>query len=280
MSRKATKSSFDRDVPMIPEETIEACRSAIGRTREVSDSLAPEPSAKLATLIGRRPGIHLPLGWHWAYFNPAVPPEKVGHDGHEALGPFLPDVPLPRRMWAAGDIEVFNPLRTGTTAIRHSLIEDVVFKEGRTGPLCFVTVCHEIEQYGLALRERQTIVYRQPGQPEPALRAPGDPVPDGYRLLPDTTLLAYSAITQNGHRIHWDRAFCRDVENYPGLVVHGPLLATLLADRLAPAPAPGRFTYRATAPVFETSPFRIESDANEARIVRSDGATAMTASLS
>lgn len=265
---------------MIPAETIEACKAAIGRTRAVSDSVSPEPAAKLATLLGRRPGIHLPLCWHWAYFNPAIPPEQVGHDGHERLGLFLPDVPLPRRMWAAGDIEVFNPLRTGTTATRHSLIEDVVFKEGRTGDLCFVTVRHEVEQYGLAIRERQTIVYREAGQPEAALRTANDPVPHGYRTVEDTTLLAYSAITQNGHRIHWDRAFCRDIENYPGLVVHGPLLATLLADTLSPVPAPGRFTYRAMAPVFETSPFRIEKEGEEARIERSDGQTAMMATLS
>lgn len=261
---------------MISSETIDACRAFIGRTREVSDSLAPEPAAKLGTLLGRKPGTHLPVCWHWAYFNLAIPPENVGHDGHERLGLFLPEVPLPRRMWAAGDIELHAPLKLGTPAVQFSTVEDVVFKEGRTGDLCFVTVLHEIDQNGPALRERQTIVYRQPGQPEAALRAPNDPIPDGYRTVPDTTLLAYSAVTQNGHRIHWDRDFCRDVENYPDLVVHGPLLATLLAGALAPDPAPGRFTYRATAPVFTTSPFRVRA---EGRIERADGATAMEATF-
>ena len=126
-------------------------------------------------------------------------------------------------------------------------------------------------------RETQTVVYRDRGLAVSALRDAGDPVPEGHRVVPDTTLVAYSAITQNGHRIHWDRDFCRDVEGYPGLVVHGPLLATFLADTLIPAPKPCRFTYRATAPVFETSPFRIIATGAEARIERSDGATAMEA---
>ena len=183
-------------------------------------------------------------------------------------------------MWAAGDIEALTPLKLGVPANRLSAIEDVEFKDGRTGDLCFVTVRHEIEQGKVAIREKQTIVYRHPGQPEAALRASGDPVPEGYRTVPDTTLVAYSAITQNGHRIHWDRDFCRDVENYPDLVVHGPLLATLLADTFVPEPVPCRFTYRATAPVFETSPFCVKRAGDVARIERSDGVTAMEARLS
>lgn len=260
---------------MIDAATIERCRAFIGRTREVSDSLAREPAEKLATLLGADLAEHLPLCWHWAYFNPAIAPENVGHDGHEKLGLFLPDVPLPRRMWAAGDIEVLSPLRLGTPATRRTTIRDVAFKEGRTGDLCFVSLMHDIVQEQPAIRETQTIVYRNPGQPEPALRKPDDPVPDGFQTVSDTTLVAYSAITQNGHRIHWDREFCRSVEVYPGLVVHGPFLATLLAGALVPVPGPCRFTYRATAPVFETSPFRVVTEGSHARIERSDGATAM-----
>ncbi len=245
----------------------------------MSDSLAPEPAGKLATILGHEPGALLPLCWHWAYFNLAVPPADVGHDGHEKLGLFLPDVPLPRRMWAAGEVEVMRPLEIGKAATRRTTVEDVAFKQGRTGDLCFVTILHEIDQGGAAVIERQTVVYREAGQPEPALRHRGDPVPEGYRTVPDTTLMAYSAITQNGHRIHWDRDFCRDVENYPDLVVHGPLLATLLAGALAPDPAPCRFSFRATAPVFETTPFRIATETQTARIERVDGATAMEARL-
>lgn len=264
---------------MIDPDTLERCRAFIGRTREATDSIAPEPMQKLGALLGVEPGDQVPLCWHWAYFNPAIPADHVGHDGHEKLGLFLPDPPLPRRMWAAGDIEVLSPLRIGVPATRRTTIEDVTFKEGRTGDLCFVTLTHDIVQEHPAIRERQTIVYRRPGQPEPALRDAEDPVPEGFRTVPDTTLVAYSAITQNGHRIHWDRAFCREVENYPGLVVHGPLMATLLAGTLQPQPQAGRFTYRAMAPVFETSPFRIVHEGSSARIERSDGVTAMEARL-
>lgn len=280
---------------MIDADIIENCRSFIGKTREIDDTLAPESAEKLGTLLQHGPGKHLPLCWHWAYFNKAVPPSRVGHDGHEALGHFLPDVPLPRRMWAAGEITVHSPLVIGLPARRLSTIEDVTFKEGRSGPLCFVTLRHDILQENGPphvltgkrgeMTERQTIVYREPGQPEAALRAPDDPVPDGFDTLADTTLMAYSAVTQNGHRIHWDRDFCREVENYPDLVVHGPLLATMLAGRLSATPGPCVFRFRALAPVFATTPVRIDlpdtahgTHLQTANMVRSDGVTAMTAS--
>lgn len=265
--------------PVISQEAIDAARAYIGKTRETSDTLAPEPARKLAALLGRDVGDHLRLCWHWAYFNSAIPPAQVGRDGHEKLGLFLPDVPLPRRMWAAGEIEVLKPLKIGTPATRCSTIEDVNFKEGRTGDLCFVSLLHEIAQDDLSIRERQTIVYRKAGQSEPALRQSTDPIPKGFRVLPDTLLQAYSSITQNGHRIHWDRDFCRTVEGYPDLVVHGPLLATLLAETLVPTPRPCSFSYRVTAPVFATSPVRIVKSPDSARIERADSKTAIEAKL-
>ncbi len=254
------------------------CLSYVGRERRLTDSMAPEPAQKLAVILGAELPEALPATWHWAYFNAAVPLADVGHDGHEKLGLFMPPAPFDRRMWAAGDITVHRPLTIGVPAQRVSTIDDVAFKTGKTGPLCFVQVRHEISQNGiLALTELQTIVYRDRGLPEQALRGPDDPVLDGYHVFPDTQLLAYSSVTQNGHRIHWDRNFCRDVEGYPGLVVHGPLLATTLADALMPAPAPCRFTYRAQAPVFETSPVRVVTDGNVARIERSDAVVATVA---
>lgn len=262
---------------MVSSDVKAACEAHIGRERVIHDSLAPEPAERLATLLEQDAPETLPTTWHWAYFNPALAAQDVGHDGHERLGLFLPPAPFLRRMWAGGTVEVLRPLTLGTPADKRSSIENVDFKTGASGDLCFVTVLHEVFQGQLAIREQQTIVYRDRGLSVAALRAQDDPVPDGYRVMPDTTLLAYSSITHNGHRIHWDRDFCRDVEGYPGLVVHGPLLATLLADTLSQDPKPIRFTYRATAPVFETSPFRVTRTDNSARIERSDGVTAMEA---
>ncbi|MCG6882975.1 MAG: acyl-CoA dehydrogenase [Silicimonas sp.] len=261
------------------DDIREQCLSYIGRERVLADSMAPEPAMKLATLLDQPLGDRLRTTWHWAYFNPAIPERDVGHDGHERLGLFMPPAPFERRMWAAGTVEIIRPLAIGTPAHKRSRIADVAFKSGKSGDLCFVTVEHEIDQGGPALRETQTIVYRDRGLAVAPLRNAGDPIPGGYRVVPDTTLVAYSAITQNGHRIHWDRDFCRDVEGYPGLVVHGPLLATYLADTLIPEPSPCRYAYRATAPVFETSPIRIASVGDGARIERSDGAVAMEAHL-
>ena len=266
---------------MISETIKSECIACVGRVRATFDSMSPEPAAKLATLLERKAPTILNPTWHWAYFNAAIPAKDVGHDGHEKLGHFMPPVPLLRRMWAAGEVQIAHPLRIGTPAERKTTISDVAFKTGKSGELCFVSVKHIVIQDDReALRELQTIVYRERGQPETALRSQDDPVPEGYQTVPDTTLLGYSAITQNGHRIHWDRDFCRDQEGYPGLVVHGPLLATYLADVLVPHPKPTKFSYRATAPVFETSPFKILTKESSATIERSDGVTAMQASIS
>lgn len=262
---------------MVPDDVEEVCKAHIGKERVIHDSLGPENAARLATLLETGTPERLPITWHWAYFNPALKAADVGHDGHERLGLFMPPAPFLRRMWAGGTVDLIRPLRLGMPAEKRSRIEDVAFKTGASGDLCFVTVRHDITQGEIAIREEQTIVYRDRGMAVAALREPADPVPDGYRVVPDTGLVAYSAITQNGHRIHWDRDFCRDVEGYPGLVVHGPLLATLLADTLFETPQAARFRYRATAPVFETSPFRIAQNGDKAEIVRSDGVTAMTA---
>ena len=264
----------------LTDEVRDTAMSYIGRERRLVDSMAPEPAAKLAVILDTGMPDLLPTTWHWAYFNAAVPAANVGHDGHERLGLFMPPAPFERRMWAAGDITVDRPLRLGEPATRVSTIADVAFKTGKTGALCFVEVRHDISQGGVAaLTEVQTIVYRDRSLPERALREPHDPVPNGYRVFPDTQLIAYSSVTQNGHRIHWDRDFCRDVEGYPDLVVHGPLLATVLADALLPAPAPCRYTYRAKAPVFETSPVRVVTEGAAGKVERSDGVTALSGEI-
>ncbi|MEF2554499.1 MaoC family dehydratase N-terminal domain-containing protein [Aurantimonas sp. A2-1-M11] len=262
-----------------------ACMAYVGRQRVTRDCLAPETAAKHAHVLGVAvPEAVLPPTWHWAHFNHGFPIANQGEDGHERLGLFLPPAPFHRRMWAAGDVTVHRPLRLGVPATRRSTIADVAFKSGKTGALCFVTIAHAISQEDeTAIDERQTVVYRDRGLPEKALRAPGEPVPEGYFVHPDMELFFYSALTHNGHRIHWDREFCRDVEGYPGLIVHGPLMATKLSDAMAGEAPVRHFAFRALAPVFDTTPIRLVHETSgasrEGRVERSDGVTAMQATL-
>lgn len=273
------------DPTIITDEIREACEACVGRQRETKDTMAPEAAEKLSVILGTEPtGDKLPPTWHWAYFNQAVPLEKQGADMHERTGLFLPAAPFHRRMWAAGEVQILQPLKLGEPAHRTSTIVDVSFKEGKSGSLCFVNVKHEIEQGGLpCIEEIQTIVYRDRGAPEKALRSADDPVPNGYFTHPDSQLFFYSCVTHNGHRIHWDRQHCQEVENYPDLVVHGPLMATELCDAMRDGIRPVRYRYRALAPVFTTTPVRIRpgvpGSEREGRIERSDGVTSMAATL-
>ncbi|MBF9031583.1 hypothetical protein HKCCE3408_14370 [Rhodobacterales bacterium HKCCE3408] len=270
---------------MIDDTARAEGEAAIGRTRTDSDSLAPEAAQKLATLLGTTPPAGLlPPTWHWIYFNRPIPEPNQAADLHEKTGAFLPAAPFPRRMWAAGSVTVHTPLRIGQPAEQTTRVADVAFKSGRSGEMCFVTLAIGITQGGAtAIEETRTIVYRDRGEPEPPLRQPNDPVPDGYRTYSDGKLIFYSAVTHNGHRIHWDRSFCREIEGYPDLVVHGPLMATELCDALIDGPGPCRFTYRAQAPVFCTSPVRIETDdpgpQRDGRFRRSDGVVSMSGTL-
>lgn len=266
---------------MIDAQTRAACEAHIGKERVTEDSIAPETAERLAVVLGAsglREG--LPPTWHWAYFNSAIPQDDLGYDYHERTGLFLPAAPFPRRMWAAGKVRVLQSLRIGVPARQRARIADVAFKEGRSGALCFVTVEMKITQAAkTCIEEQRTIVYRDRGAPEKALRQEDDPVPEGYFTHPASQLFFYSAITHNGHRIHWDRDFCRDTEGYPDLVVHGPLMATELCDAMRGRRLEGRFTYRALAPVFTTTPVKIEAGSEapvrEGCILRSDGVTSM-----
>ena len=270
---------------MIDNETRASCESFVGRTRETNGSLDPETARKLAVLLNsQNPSGHLPPTWHWVYFNSAIPLAEIGPDGHERTGRFLPPAPFHRRMWAAGDVTVHRPLRLGVPASRRSEVVSVDFKQGRSGAMCFVTVSHAISQEGSrAIDERQTIVYRDRVLPRIPSHAAGPPVPEGYLTYPDSKLFFYSALTHNGHRIHWDRDHCREVEGYPDLVVHGPLLATELCDSMRRGIAPCRFVFRASAPVFVTTPVRIlpgePGNPRRGQILRLDGITAMEGEL-
>lgn len=277
------------------DSDIEALRDWIGRTESAQDMITAAPLCGLAATLDRddpppRPGDPLPPGAHWLYTLPLHRQSQLGTDGHARRGGFLPPVPLPRRMWAGSQLAFHQPLYIGATVRRLSRIEDVQGKQGRSGALVFVRVRHEFHaDDGLALVDTHDIVYRdrpRPGETAP----PPTPAPTDAawrrRVHPDPVLLfRYSALTFNGHRIHYDRDFCRTHEGYPGLVVHGPLLATLLLDglrRAQPDAALARFAFRAVRPLFDTGPFEVCGAAPEAGRVRlwvcdASGALAMEA---
>jgi 3-methylfumaryl-CoA hydratase len=228
------------------------------------------PIAALAATLDRddplpAAGSEVPPLWHWLYFTPLTRASELGHDGHARLGGFLPPVPLPRRMWAGGRLEFVHSLRVGDEMRRDSRIEKVSGKSGRSGALVFVTVQHAIANaLGVALTEEHDIVYREapradaPEQPPQV--APHDEA-FAREIVPDPVLLfRYSALTFNGHRIHYDRSYVTEVEGYPGLVVHGPLIATLLLDLLRrerPEARVRRFEFRALRPVFDIHRFSV-----------------------
>jgi 3-methylfumaryl-CoA hydratase len=244
----------------------------IGRTETVSDIATATPCAALsATLDGppERPpvGTPLPALWHWLYFLPLHRQSDIGPDGHARRGGFLPPVPLPRRMWAGSQFEFHKPLRVGDAITRVSTIHDVSEKSGRTGRLVFVKVRHEIRRGSepdVALTEFHDIVYREAPRPEdvtpPPKEAPSGALWEREWVPDDVLLFRYSALTFNGHRIHYDRRYVTQVEGYPGLIVHGPLIATLLLELLRgrlPGATVERYEFRAVRPVFDTHPFHV-----------------------
>jgi 3-methylfumaryl-CoA hydratase len=242
----------------------------IGRHERREDVVGATPVAALAATLDRddpapQPGTELPPLWHWLCFTPLTLARELGPDGHARRGGFLPPVPLPRRMWAGGRLGWHAPLRVGDAITRDSRIAAIDVKHGRSGALVFVTVRHEIAgPQGLAITEEHDIVYREapaPGAP-PAPPQPAPAEAEFSRVIsPDPVLLfRYSALTFNGHRIHYDRSYVTEVEGYPGLVVHGPLIATLLLDALRrahPTARVRRFDFRAVRPVFDTHPFSV-----------------------
>jgi len=249
---------------------INTLREWIGRTESLSDQVTPAPIAALAATLDReslelKPGDLLPPFWHWLYFLPIHRPAELDQDGHLQRGEFLPPVPLPRRMWAGSRLEFHRPLRVGDRISRASLIADVTYKEGRSGPLVFVTVRHQISNTeGLAVTEHQDLVFRENpkgGDPAPACKTRPRDSQWQRVICPDPIMLfRYSALTFNAHRIHYDRRYAVEVEGYPGLVVHGPLIATLLLELLHrnfPGAVMHRFTFRSIRPLFDTAGFSV-----------------------
>ncbi|WP_375411660.1 MaoC family dehydratase N-terminal domain-containing protein [uncultured Bradyrhizobium sp.] len=257
---------------------LDHLRQWIGRTEEKTDIVTAHLVRGLrATLfmeVGEpETGDAAPFTAHWCLAQPVYPMSQLGPDGHPARGGFLPPVPLPRRMWAGGELEFIDTLRVGDEMKRSSRILDVTMKTGSTGMLCFVAVRHEIASpRGVAIRERQDIVYRDvPAGGQPAATArPAAPPSATYREshMADAVLLfRYSALTFNGHRIHYDRDYVTRVEGYPGLIFHGPMQAALLVEfaaKLRGGAAPAKFTYRGVQPLFEGGEFSVNANDGDA----------------
>jgi 3-methylfumaryl-CoA hydratase len=278
---------------------IDHLRQWIGRTEEASDIVSAQLVKGLrATLfldIGEpKVGDAAPFTTHWCLAQPVYPMSMLGPDGHPTRGGFLPPVPLPRRMWAGGELQFIEPLRVGDEATRASRIADVTVKNGSTGTLCFVSVEHTITTArGVAIRERQDIVYRdmptggKNAAPAKPAAAPPTAKHRQTHISDPVLLFRYSALTFNGHRIHYDRDYVTKVEGYPGLIFHGPMQAALLVEfaaHLHGGTAPKTFSYRGLQPLFEGGEFSV--NANEIAegldiwVANADGAPTMRGTAS
>jgi 3-methylfumaryl-CoA hydratase len=253
----------------IDPHTLAHLQTWQGRTESLQDQITAAPVQALSATLDRNDptpviGTELPPLWHWLYFLPHHAQSEIGADGHAKRGGFLPPVPLPRRMWAGGRLQWHAPLKVGDVVKRISTITSVTHKAGRTGDLLFVVVKHDIHNtLGLCVSEEHDIVYR------PAVTK-GERAPDPMHapqkvqwhrdVVPDAVLLfRYSALTFNGHRIHYDRSYVTEEEGYPGLIVHGPLIATLLVDlvRRNTDRKIHSFEFKALRPTFECADSRI-----------------------
>ena len=251
------------------------------RARVLTDIVAPWPSQAMLGLLDRDPGTltegdPLPLGWHWLHFKEPVRASDLAPDGHEHRGEFMPDVDLPRRMWAGGTLRAIRPVAIGETAMLKSEVVGVQEKVGKSGRLVFVTVEQTVVQNGRpCVEEEQVIVYREaeqrlaavPARPAVAPPAPATPTEADWSetFLPTpVTLFQFSALTYNGHRIHYDQPYVTELEGYPGLLVHGPLTALLLLDaaqRHSAGPV-AQFRYRAMAPLVVDEPIALAGRAD------------------
>ena len=258
------------DLRPLDADALAHLQQWVGKSETLRDQVVPLPVSGMSATLDRddaapQAGTELPPLWHWLYFLPQALAREIGPDGHPKRGGFLPPVPLPRRMWAGGRLtwEEGNRLKVGDTITRTSTIESVTHKSGRTGEMVFVLVKHLISnERGLAITEEHDIVYRaaaQPGEKAPPPTAAETGAAWRREITPDPVLLfRYSALTFNGHRIHYDRSYVTQEEGYPGLIVHGPLIATLLVDlvrREAPGAFVKKFSFKAVRPTFDLNPF-------------------------
>ncbi len=277
---------------MSGSEWRDICCGFVGRTQNRTDKLSPyAANGLLATLDDNANldiGDPLPPLFQWLYFNEPAQTSQLKADGHEKLGVFLPPVLYPRRMWAGSAVEFHEPLLLGEETQRLSTIKSVEFKSGASGELCFVNVEHQYHQREiLCLTDVHTIVYREiaPNKAPTSITKETDAVQDTHaESLGSIVLFRYSALTFNSHRIHYDHDYCRDEEGYPGLVVHGPLMATLLVrhmQKTQPDHALSSFSFRGLAPVFAGDAFtivtEIKDDTAKSTLMKTDGTKAMSA---
>jgi 3-methylfumaryl-CoA hydratase len=282
---------------------LDHLRRWIGRSETLEDRCDAARVRQLAASLDLDPapftdGAELPPLWHWIFAAPVSPLGEAGPDGHPARGGFLPPVPLPRRMWAGSQLEWLRAPRLGEPLRRESIVESVEMKQGRSGTLVFVKVLHEWTGNGAPLvREGQDIVYRDAppaahASPNPPAEAPvwREPLAPGAArcaLVPNEVLLfRYSALTFNSHRIHYDRRYCLEVEGYPGLVVHGPLMATVMATLAwlqAGRRMPRAFSFRALAPVFDGDAISVrcarDGTAAKTEVRKADGSVAQAGEM-
>ncbi len=258
---------------------LDTLKTWVGRESRTVDALHPFPARAMAAALDRECGLKsgdtLPPGWQWLYFLDTPRAAMTGADGHAKVSELLPPAPLPRRMWAAGSMEIEQPLRLGEPAQRRSVIQSIDAKHGKSGSLFFINLEHELSQGGqLCIREQQNLVYRE--MPSgPAALPPGEKAPQDadwtHSIVPDPVLLfRYSALTFNAHRIHYDRDYAVDREFYPALVVQGPLLATLLVEHLQRhigGAALRTFRFRAVRPTFDTHAFTVNGRREGDRVV-------------
>ena len=277
-----------------------ALRRHIGAKMTAEDVATAYPLRALAAALGRDEpapgeGSEVPPGWHGLFFLSTEGPESLGPDGLAVGAGVLPPMPFPRRMFAGERLRFHKPIRVGDRLTRETELLDIRIKQGRTGTLGFTTQIHRyFGPDGLCIEEERDGVFREEvpagaGNPSTRRDEPPADLPWRREVTMDTvTLFRFSALTFNGHRIHYDRTHAMEVEGYPGLVVHGPLASTLLHD-FARDHNPGRsfagFHMRARAPLFDVAPFTLQGRPNEAGdgcdlwAVTPEGTVAMSAGV-
>ncbi len=272
---------------------VENLQKWIGNTESHTDIVTVSLVARYKAVIGNAaPKEGVPYGLHWCTCLPTANMEALGKDGHPKTGSFLPPSPLPRRMWAASDVTFLNPISIGSNIERHSIISNVTEKSGRSGTLLFVEVEHLTQANGVdAVQEKQTIVYREPTSQKGVLPNAIDVDLSEWEnvetLTPNTAVLfRFSALTFNTHRIHYDETYAREIEGYPALVVHGPLMASLLlrfATQLSSGQALKRFSFRGRAPAFCGQDIHLAAktidDGYKLAIIGPDGQMVMSAEV-